>query len=250
MTSDFKEPRLFSIHAGSRPEPLFLWAENCNSIIVEINVGAIATVILNTDSNNLCVSELYIKTIIHQDASLFLYIITTKAERDKQTIEILLQGNRAQATVRGIVALHKKESATIITRQKHYAPHSKSDVMIKGLLAGESHFECEGLIMVDTMAKGTYACQQNKNMLMGSKARARSIPALEVKTNEVKCIHGSATGPFDKNQLLYTMSRGLSYQQARNLLISGFIADIMQKLPNSIQKTLLDSIIQKVYGAE
>ncbi len=181
---------------------------------------------------------------LHQNASLSLYILQNETGRHE--VEMLLLGEGAQAQVRGIVALNKDEAVTITTRQEHRAAHTKSDVAIKSLLAGSAQFMHEGLIEVNKTARDTYASQQNKNILLSSQARAYSRPSLEVKTNEVKCVHGTATGPLDKNQLLYLVSRGISSTQARHILLRGFIAEIIKELPDSMQESLLNSAMEKI----
>ena len=68
-------------------------------------------------------------------------------------------------------------------------------------------------------------------------------PELEIYADDVKCSHGSASGNLDENSIFYLMSRGLSFEDAKNLLISGFLLDVIDKITDIEIKTLIKKII-------
>jgi Fe-S cluster assembly protein SufD len=72
----------------------------------------------------------------------------------------------------------------------------------------------------------------NRNLILTDGARADSIPNLEIETGEVVGAgHASATGRFDDEQLFYLMSRGITENEARKLVVRGFFAELLAKVP-------------------
>jgi len=236
--------RFIAIDANTAEPMIIISVISDEKIIIDVAKNVQATVIWH--QHDAVSSAAQLQATVGQDAQFNLYIFTLQAMASRQDVEIILQGAGARAKVRGIAAFHQTETGVITTRQEHRAVNTYSDVAIKALLTDQAHFVYEGLISVGKDARGTHAIQQNKNILFSSQARAYSRPSLEVQTNEVKCSHGSATGPLDKNQLLYLVSRGISYAQAQRLLLRGFIADLVRELPDSMQETLLNSAMQKI----
>jgi len=142
-------------------------------------------------------------------------------------LRIILKGKNAQARIRGLYRLDNKETVRISTHQIHDAAHTQSDLLIKGVLDGSSHAHYHGKIYVGSDAHNTQANQQNKNLLVSSHAHAESVPSLEVLTDEVQCAHGSAIGYLDCEQLYYVQSRGIELNQAEQMLIEAFCAEVV-----------------------
>jgi Fe-S cluster assembly protein SufD len=68
-------------------------------------------------------------------------------------------------------------------------------------------------------------------------------PELEIYADDVKCSHGSASGSLDEESIFYLMSRGINYQQSRELLINGFLLDVIEKITDSEIKNLIKNMI-------
>jgi Fe-S cluster assembly protein SufD len=143
------------------------------------------------------------------------------------TINCVLEGDGAQACINGAYILSEQNSIVIKTMQHHQAAHTSSTLVMKGALRNKAHAQYAGTIRVEKEARGAYASQENKNILLSSMACAVSVPNLEVLTNEVKCFHGSAVGTFDKDQLLYMAARGIDAEKSQELLLDGFFADVI-----------------------
>ncbi len=111
----------------------------------------------------------------------------------------------------------------------HAVPGCKSRQDYKGVLDGRSTGVFEGRILVRENAQQTDARQSNKNLLMSQEAVAYSKPQLEIYANDVKCAHGSATGPVDPNALFYLRSRGINLPDARRTLVRGFVGEVLDR---------------------
>jgi Fe-S cluster assembly protein SufD len=117
------------------------------------------------------------------------------------------------------------------TVQHHAAPHCRSDLLFKGVVANHSQSVYSGLIRVEKGAKGTNAFQTNRNLVLSEGARAYSVPNLEIEDNDVHCSHASAVGPVDESQLFYLESRGVPTQTAERLVARGFLDDVLRRFP-------------------
>ncbi|WP_144796393.1 Fe-S cluster assembly protein SufD [Microbacterium paludicola] len=127
----------------------------------------------------------------------------------------------------------------------HKGPHTTGDVLYKGALQGESaHSVWIGDVLIGPDATGTDSYEANRNLVLTEGARADSIPNLEIQTGDIQGAgHASATGRFDDEQLFYLQARGISEEEARRLVVLGFLSDIVQRLGiPEIETELLSAI--------
>ncbi len=131
------------------------------------------------------------------------------------------------------------------TLQTHSAPHARSDVLYKNALMEDSRTIFSGLIHVDRIAQQTDAYQTNRNLLLSDTAEANSLPGLEILANDVKCSHGATTGKLDADQLYYLLARGIHRPVAQQLLVFGFLEEIIDKLDNEQLRDNVRILIQQ-----
>lgn len=141
--------------------------------------------------------------------------------------EFSLRGQGAHAQVQLGVRAHNDVKTSFTTMQHHQAADTSSTLLLKGLLQDTARSMHKGMIRIDASAARTKARMHSHFMLLGSGAQAYAQPSLEVLTNEVQCVHGSAIGQYDDEQLFYLGSRGVSDDAAKKLLYDAFLGDIM-----------------------
>jgi Fe-S cluster assembly protein SufD len=129
------------------------------------------------------------------------------------------------------------------TLQNHKAPHASSDLLYKNALYGKSRTIFSGLITVDEGAHYTDAYQTCRNLLNSDEAEANSLPGLEINADQVKCSHGSTSGPVSDEELFYLKTRGIPDGESRKLIVEGFLADVLARFGNS---ALLDQLIARI----
>ncbi len=117
------------------------------------------------------------------------------------------------------------------TFQDHVAPDTTSDLLFKGAVGDRSRSIYTGLITVRPDARGTNAFQTNRNLKLSDEAWAESVPNLEIQNNDVHCSHASTVGPIDDEQRFYLESRGVPPDEAERLVVSGFFADVLARMP-------------------
>lgn len=127
----------------------------------------------------------------------------------------------------------------------HQAPRCRSRVTYKGALQGASaRTVWIGDVIIGAEAVGTDTYELNRNLLLSDGARADSVPNLEILTGEViGAGHASTTGRFDDEQLFYLMARGIPEAEARRLVVRGFFAELINKIPvDELRERLGDAI--------
>lgn len=114
----------------------------------------------------------------------------------------------------------------------HDAPQTKSRVTYKGALQGAgARTVWIGDVLIGNKAVGTDSYEQNRNLVLTEGTRADSIPNLEIETGDIAGAgHASATGRFDDEQLFYLQARGISEEEARRLVVRGFLNEVVQQL--------------------
>jgi Fe-S cluster assembly protein SufD len=114
----------------------------------------------------------------------------------------------------------------------HKGEHTKGDVLYKGALQGQSARSVWiGDVLIGPGAVGTDSYEANRNLVLTDGARADSVPNLEIETGDILGAgHASATGRFDDEQLFYLQARGIREDEARRLVVLGFLSEIVQKI--------------------
>ncbi|MCY7288171.1 MAG: Fe-S cluster assembly protein SufD [Cryobacterium sp.] len=128
----------------------------------------------------------------------------------------------------------------------HAAPNSRSRVTYKGALQGQgARTVWIGDVLIGRDAAGTDSYEQNRNLVLTEGTRADSIPNLEIETGDIKGAgHASATGRFDDEQLFYLQSRGITEDEARRLVVRGFLSEIVQQIGSPLLEERLQAAIE------
>ncbi len=113
----------------------------------------------------------------------------------------------------------------------HNASHTSSDLIYKGALQGDSRATFYGTIRIEEHAKATSSDETNRNLILTDKAKADSIPVLEILNSDVvRCGHHSSVGQVDELQMFYLESRGIPRDEAARLLVFGFFAEVTDRI--------------------
>jgi Fe-S cluster assembly protein SufD len=134
----------------------------------------------------------------------------------------------------------------------HDAPHTRSRVTYKGALNGEgARTVWVGDVLIGTRAAGTDTYEQNRNLVLSEGTRADSIPNLEIETGDiVGAGHASATGRFDDEHLFYLQARGIPEDEARRLVVLGFLSEIVQRIGEpALEARLLEALLLELESA-
>ncbi|HET7506894.1 MAG TPA: Fe-S cluster assembly protein SufD [Solirubrobacterales bacterium] len=148
----------------------------------------------------------------------------------KVRMETKLAGPGSEARVTGGYAGGPGQHLDYDTTQEHAAPNTNSDLAFRGVLAAGATAVWRGMIKVDPGAQQTDAFQESRNLLLSPEAHADAIPGLEILADDVRCTHAAAVAQVDKEQLFYLTSRGLNDEDAKALIIEGFLESLVERL--------------------
>ena len=171
------------------------------------------------------------------------FILSAGSDFLKNEINCNLNGKYSSAFVNGIFSLRNNQQHEIRTTINHLKENTKSYQLIKSVLGKESKAVYQGKIFVNSIAQKTDGYQLSKAILLDETSEFNAKPELEIYADDVKCSHGSSSGSLDENSIFYLMSRGLNYQQSKELLINGFVLDVIEKITDTEIKDLVKSMI-------
>ncbi len=129
------------------------------------------------------------------------------------------------------------------TLQDHASPHTYSDLLFKNALHDRARATFGGLIRVEPQAHFTDAYQKVRNLLLSDDAEANSMPGLEIMADNVKCSHGATSGQLNEDERFYLLARGIPADVARQLLVGGFLHEVLDRLPEPALVVRLEELI-------
>ncbi|RLK49591.1 Fe-S cluster assembly protein SufD [Microbacterium telephonicum] len=168
---------------------------------------------------------------VDRDASLTHIVVTLGGGVVRVNPSVELAGAGADGKLYGLSFADAGQHFESQVYLHHKGPHTTGDVLYKGALQGESARSVWiGDVLIGPDAVGTDSYEANRNLVLTDGARADSIPNLEIQTGDILGAgHASATGRFDDEQLFYLQARGIAEDEARRLVVLGFLAEIVQK---------------------
>ena len=145
-------------------------------------------------------------------------------------METRLAGSGSSARVTGAYAGNGSQHLDFDTTQEHAAPNTTSDLAFRGVLEETATAVWRGMIRVDPGAQQTDAYQESRNLLLSKSAHADAIPGLEIEANDVRCTHARRSRRSTESSSHYLRSHGLADEQAKRLIIEGFLEALVERL--------------------
>jgi Fe-S cluster assembly protein SufD len=205
------------------------------------NISYAAVQLLNLQSHAIA----YQVSAIDRDATFRSSAVALGGSYARVRTDSRLTGKGANSRLDAVYFGTDNQMHDFRTVQDHRAPKTTSDLLFKGVVAGHSHSVYSGLIRVEKGAAGTNAFQTNRNLVLGAGARADSVPNLEIEENDVRCSHASAVGPIDEEQRYYLESRGVPSEIAERLIVTGFLNEMLARIPIPALRPLLTAEVSK-----
>ncbi len=170
--------------------------------------------------------------------------------RVNPSVELAGTGSRAE-----LFGLSYSDSGQHLESQvylHHKGADTTGDVLYKGALQGAgARSVWIGDVLIGPDAVGTDSYEANRNLVLTEGARAESVPNLEIQTGDIRGAgHASATGRFDDEQLFYLQARGIAEDEARRLVVLGFLSEIVQKIGIPALEDELFAAIETELGQE
>jgi Fe-S cluster assembly protein SufD len=219
--------------------------------VTELHVGAGARVrFVSAQDFGTQVYDLRSQTaMLARDSRLEWLTVVLGGRISRSTQHTVLGGPGAEAMVTGLYLPDGRQHVAFDTLQDHVAGNCTSDLLYQGALLGKSRSVYEGTIRAWPGAQKTNAYQSNRNLLLSEKARADSLPRLEIAANDLRCTHGATISPVDDGQVFYLMSRGIPRADAVRLIVEGFFQPSLDRLPATLEGLrgrLVEAIAEKL----
>jgi len=191
-----------------------------------------------------------VRAVLGRDASVTAMAAGIGSKLTKMRIDTLMPQPGASAELLGITFGTADQHFDYNTLQDHAGDHTSSDLQFKSALAGSASLAWYGVTRIHPGAGGSEANQTSRNLLLSEHAKAAPIPILEIEAYDVaKCSHGATAGPVDQDELFYLESRAIPRAVAEQMLVEGFFADVVDRVPNAeVRERVMECVLAKIGG--
>ena len=186
---------------------------------------------------------------VGRDATLNSLVVTMGSTLSRTEMQSYLRGQGADSEMLALYFANDDQHFDHYTLQHHAAPNAHSDLLYKGVGDDRAVGVFSGMIKVDLGAQKTDAYQKHRTLMLSSEARNFSVPQLEINANDVRCSHGSTTGPVDQEALFFLRSRGIHKELAEKMLVTAFLEDVLTRVPLKSVVNYIEGIIAEKVGA-
>lgn len=175
------------------------------------------------------------KIIVKAGQKKILPLLWTGNE-DELDIKIDLVGEGAEIYA-PVLLIGKDNNKLLIKAEiRHLARNTKSKIIIKAALNNKSKVDFDGRVRIEKGAVGSDAWLGAHLLLMSNQATGKAVPNLEILENDVKAGHAATVGKIDEIELFYLMSRGISTDEAKKLIVQGFLLSLIKEFPAKMKK--------------
>lgn len=166
----------------------------------------------------------------------------------RNDLNVHMNGEEANAVLNGVAILTGEQHCDNHTLLDHQYPNCPSYELYKHVLDDKASGIFKGQIFVHQRAQKTDSTQNSRSLLLSDDAQMNSQPALEIYADDVKCTHGSTTGPLDDGAVFYLNSRGVSTDTANRLLTYAFAADVTRRIKVAPVRQRVEDYMAKQHG--
>ena len=200
------------------------------SVEVEVAAGAKFRYVFVNLWNNTARVVPTVHAKVEKDAHFEMLFAGFGSKLTKAFFESDLVGEGCKSELLGIILGQGRQHYDIDAQQNHRVGKTVSDVLCHVALTDRARSVFAGNILCEPGAQQIDGYQQNRNLLLSDKARADSMPRLEIEANDVRCTHGASFSTYDRDQKFYLQSRGLTAYEAEHLLVTGFFAAVVERM--------------------
>jgi Fe-S cluster assembly protein SufB len=144
---------------------------------------------------------------------------------------VLLIGDNSVGEFYSVAVANNYQQADTGTKMIHIGKNTKSTIVSKGISAGHGQNSYRGLVEVKKNAVNARNFSQCDSLLLGDKCGAHTFPYIEVKNTSSKVEHEASTSKIGEDQVFYCKQRGISAEDAVNLIVNGFCKEVFRELP-------------------
>jgi Fe-S cluster assembly protein SufB len=144
---------------------------------------------------------------------------------------VILQGDNSRGEFYSVALTNNYQQADTGTKMVHIGKNTRSTIVSKGISAGHGQNSYRGLVKIQKAATGARNFSQCDSLLLGDKCGAHTFPYIEVKNTSSQVEHEASTSKIGEDQIFYCNQRGISTQDAVNMIVNGFCKQVFRELP-------------------
>ncbi len=206
---------------------------------VVLGAGARLTHARIADEGAGCLHHSHAAITVGEGARYDSFALSTGGDLTRQESDLRFAAEGGQARLFGAYLGRGHQHMDHTTRVFHDHPGCTTEELFKGAMDDHAHGVFQGLVRVAPHAVRTDARQKNTNLLLSDRAVADTKPELEIFADDVKCSHGATVGDLDQEEIFYLRARGLTADEARRLLLAGYIEDLIGRMDDDAIATVL-----------
>lgn len=185
--------------------------------------GASLTLILETKVDEGHEAHITQNATVHKNASLHIKNVTIGTGRITHKLYSKVEGADAKSEISWIFHATKKSQFELDVTNEFTAPNGKGDVVMKGVAEDEAKVKANGMIKIGPAGSKTETNLTENILMLDNTAKVDAVPALEIKTNDVKASHSATVTKVSEEDLFYMASRGIARDDARRMYVEGFL---------------------------
>jgi Fe-S cluster assembly scaffold protein SufB len=202
--------------------PLISYENGVTRIHIPKGVTISEPIEVETDDN--------LEIVVEENAKVTIKIITRNKSNITQQITSRIIGEGGESNIDWVVHGKGNESYNLSAKNIFDAKNGKGEINIRGVAEERTHMKIDGMIEIGKSGSGTDAYLTEKILMLDHTAKVDAVPALEIKTNDVKASHSATVTKINEEDLFYFASRGISKEVARKMFIEGFLGEIAGKI--------------------
>jgi Fe-S cluster assembly protein SufB len=143
----------------------------------------------------------------------------------------ILQGDNSVGEFYSVALTNGRQQADTGTKMIHIGKNTRSTIVSKGISAGQGHNTYRGLVRIQKGATNSRNYTQCDSLLLGDQCGAHTTPYIDVRNTTSRVEHEASTSKIGEDQLFYCKSRGISLENAVNMIVNGFCKEVFRELP-------------------
>lgn len=169
--------------------------------------------------------------VLKRNARFESHCLALGSELGRHDLRVEMREPGAECDLNGVCVTQGNQLFDNHTSIEHIAANCQSNENYRCIADDTSQIIFNGRIHIHRDAQKTLGAMSNKNLLLSSKAEIDAKPELEIYADDVKCAHGTTIGQLDETEVYYLKTRGISDQQARQILTLGFVLELVRATP-------------------
>lgn len=204
----------------------------------------------NNDSRLIACNELNdSKIYLGEKSHLILVAVLKKGWKHQRIVNFFLNHPFARVDFLALVIGFLDNQFKFSVIANHFAPNTKSSMIIKSALSENSEIHAKGGIIISETGKKSDAYFSHSTLALSENIKVQTLPYLEIKTNDVCASHSASVGKVNEEMLFYLASRGIDKKSAEKLLIKGFLEEELKKINDETAREMIEEEIENILNS-